>query len=131
VNPISKLLTLYRTRTAKKDFDDFARGIQTWLSMLEMESVRRFHDLHMDPVLEAMEEYINSVAAGLTDLIKKALLLCRLRTAKQAAKAVAKIALEAIEKMIKELDHDVPLEKLFTWKVVKQLFEEDARPAFA
>ncbi|MBX7139189.1 MAG: hypothetical protein K1X83_14540 [Oligoflexia bacterium] len=127
-NEEAKILRLYRDRNmGAKDFDDFARGIQTWLSMMELESIRRFNELHLDPILEACEDYIMRAAESLLDLIDKALLLCRLRIAKKAAREVARLALERIEKLLEELDHIIPSELLFTW----QLFEPELAPEAA
>ena len=121
-NPLVLQMHIFRSRNhGAKEFDDFARGIQTWLSTLEMEAVRRFHDLHMDPIVEAFEEYVLRMAQTIADLIDKALLLCRLRICQKAAAEIAKLALEMIKRLLREREEDIPLEKMFTWKRVQEL----------
>lgn len=126
-NPIIFQLQLFRRRNAgAHNFDDFARGIQTWLSVIELEAIRRFHDLHLDPIVEAMEDYVLKAAQSLKDLIDKALLLCNLKVCRKAAQHVAQLALKKIEEMLSELNRVVPSELLFTWKQVELLRKEFA-----
>jgi hypothetical protein len=121
-NPMVAQLHLFRQRNrGAKDFDDFARGIQTWLSTLELEAMKRFHSIHMDPIVDAMEEYVLRLAEGLVDLILKALLLSRLKICQRAAMEVAKLAWQMIEKLVKERDEDIPLDKLFTYKQLEKM----------
>lgn len=111
-NQERKVLNIFKMNNAgAKDFDNFARGIQTWLSMVEMEAIRRYHDLHLGPIVEACEEYILRAAESLMDLIQKALLLSQLKKCRRAALEVARLALQAIEKMVEELDISIPLER--------------------
>lgn len=122
VNPVVLQMHIYRSRNrGAKEFDDFARGIQTWLSTLEMEAIRRFHSLHLDPIEEAFEEYVLRMAQGLVDLISKALLLSRLKVCQKAAIEVARLALEMIKKLLENREEDIPLEKMFTWKRIQEL----------
>ena len=121
-NPVNKVLYMFRSRNmGAKEFDDFARGIQTWVTMMEMEAMRRFHDVHVGPIVEACEEYILRAAESLMDLIAKAVMLARLKACKRAAREVALLALKAVEKMLEELDRVVPSEMLFTFRALENL----------
>lgn len=124
-NEERKILHLFKERNlGAKEFDDFARGIQTWFSMVELEAMRRYHDLHVGPVVDAMEEYVERMAMELMDLVLKALLLCKLKKSRRAAGSVAKIALEAILKMLKEINKEPSDIPLITAKVLEELEAE-------
>ena len=119
-NEIAEQLTVFRSRNqGAKQFDDFARGIQTWLSTIEVKAIKRFHELHIGPIEEAFEEYITRTAMALTDLIMKALLLSKLKRGRKAARRVASLAMKKIEKLMEELNVTVPMEMLFTWKALQ------------
>ena len=124
-NEERKVLHLFKDRNlGAKEFDDFARGIQTWFSMVELEAMRRYHSLYVGPVTDAMEEYVERLALELMDLILKALLLCKLRKSRRAAGAVAKIALEAILKMLQEIGKEPSDVSMVTAKVLEELEAE-------
>jgi len=117
-----KVLHLFKDRNlGAKEFDDFARGIQSWFSMVELESMRRYHELYVGPIIESMEEHLERAAMQLMDLITKALLLCKLRKYKKGVGEIGRIALEALEKMLQDLGRTVPEDLLITRKVLDNL----------
>ena len=116
-NQVVFLLANFRKRNkGAKDFDDFARGIDTELTSTDLESIKHFYELHLKPIAEACEDYILKAAEKIRDLIEKALLLCRLEVCKAAAMKVAELALKMIEQTFQNLGREMPVDKLFTPK---------------
>ena len=124
----TKVIHIFKSRNiGAKEFDDFARGVQSWFSMVEMEAIKRFHSLYMDPIVEAMEEYLERLALELVDLIAKALMLSKLKKYKKRALAIGHLALKAIEAVLDELEkagQHIPIEKFITVQDLELLEEE-------
>ncbi len=121
----TKVIHIFKSRNAgAKEFDDFARGIQSWFNMVEMEAIKRFHSVYMDPIVEAMEEYLERLALELVDLIAKALRLSKLKKYRRGVLSIGHLALKAIEAILEELEKmgkEIPIEEFVTVKDLEKL----------